>query len=59
MLSGSLSEHRIQLHMPPNVLEWLTVEARAYGFTTSAWIRHKMMVEFQNRPQDWKEKLRG
>lgn len=59
MLSGSVSEHRIQVLMPPNVMEWLGIEARAYGLTTASWIRYKLMVQFENRPQDWRDKLKG
>lgn len=59
MLSGSLSEHRIHLGVSPNVLDWLKVEARMYGLTVPALIRHKLQTMFENRPQDWRDKLKG
>jgi hypothetical protein len=59
MTSGSLTEHRIQVAMSPNVLDWLRVEARVFGMTVPALIRHKLQTIFENRPEDWQKKLRG
>ena len=59
MMSGSLSEHRIHLAISPNVLDWLRIEARVYGLTVQALIRHKLQTMFENRPPDWQARLKG
>lgn len=59
MLSGSISEHRIQIAMPPNVLDWLKVEARVYGMRAPEWIRHRLINLYEDRPQDWQTRLKG
>lgn len=58
MLSGSISEHRVQLRIPPNVLDWLSVEARVYGMKVPEWVRHKLVNLYDERPQDWRDKLK-
>ena len=59
MMSGSLSEYRITVPMQPNVLDWLKVEARVFGLTVPALIRHKLQTMFENRPADWRDKLKS
>jgi hypothetical protein len=59
MMSGSISEYRITVPMQPNVLDWLKVEARVFGLTVPALIRHKLQTMFENRPPDWRDKLKG
>ena len=59
MMSGSISENRITVPMQPNVLDWLKVEARTYGLTVPALVRHKLQTMFENRPPDWRDKLKG
>ena len=54
-----MSEYRITLPIQPNVLDWLKIEARIYGMTVPALIRHKLQTMFETRPHDWREKLKG
>lgn len=59
MLSGSISENRIQVPIQPNILDWLKVEARVFGISVPALVRHKLQTMFENRPPDWRDKLKG
>lgn len=41
--TGSITENRVQVGLPPPVRQWLADEARGLGMTMPAIMRHKIM----------------